>query len=119
MCTSLIFYYREHLRRVHSPEISCYRCGSTFEGHPDLELHLNLGNDEGPACIVRRLPALRSMTPEMMSQLAIRGKRLSSLSEEEKWFKIYRMLFPDDPKPSTRPCMSTHKNFINILKLTL
>jgi hypothetical protein len=112
MCTTLTVYYREHLRRVHSPEISCYRCGSTFEVQPDLELHLNLGNDERPACIVRKLPTLRSMTPEMMSQLAIRGKRLSSLSEEEKWFKIYQMLFPDDPKPSTRPCMSTHKIFI-------
>ncbi|KAE9381209.1 hypothetical protein N431DRAFT_457818 [Stipitochalara longipes BDJ] len=91
---------KEHLNRVHSPEIACARCGTTFRKQQDLDMHLDLRNEGGPECPILDLPASRTMTTDMITQLSRRGKRLS---EEEKWFKIYKILFPNDPKPSTRP----------------
>jgi hypothetical protein len=106
MDTTLMHLVREHLRRTHSPKISCPRCGLAFKKQYDLEVHLNLRNEKGPECPVLDLPAPRSMTPDMVAQLAERGKRETNISEEEKWYKIYQILFPNDLSPTTGACMS-------------
>jgi hypothetical protein len=112
MDSILIHRVREHLRRTHSPKITCARCGLAFKKQLDLDVHLNLRNEVGPECPVLDLPAPRSMTPDMVAQLAERGKRETNVSEEEKWYKIYQILFPNDLRPTTGACMSFSRTII-------
>jgi hypothetical protein len=94
--------FREHLRRVHSPEIICARCGSKFAEQIDLENHLR--HEDGPECRILDLPLPKSMTPSMKEKLSKRGKHEKNLSEEEKWSNIYKLLFPNEPLPTTGIC---------------
>ena len=96
---------REHLYRVHSTEITCPRCGSRFRSQTALDSHLvDLMNDKSGPCEIQDLPPPRTMTQSMERKLRDRT-RPRNCSEEEKWFNIYRSLFPDDSLvPLVRAC---------------
>jgi hypothetical protein len=68
----------------------------------DLETHLK--HEDGPECPNNNLPPPKSMTASMKRKLSVRGKRDKNISEEDKWYDIYKLLFPNERRPTTSPC---------------
>ncbi|KAI1156454.1 hypothetical protein F4825DRAFT_404087 [Nemania diffusa] len=83
---------KEHLNRCHTqPKNQCNRCHETFKSADGLAAHqrsqvtCNVSHARSPPGI---------MTTDQWD--AVRSRKQSNMSTEEKWKSIYRILFPDD-----------------------
>lgn len=82
----------------------CIRCKETFETPEALKSHMEVPNKELlVSCELRDGPYPEGITPEMDKQISRRSATKSS--EEERWSKIYEILFPGEliPKPCEPP----------------
>lgn len=92
---SKISYVKQHLYRVHLQPLYCLRCGTTFEQQEDLSDHLT----SSTACEVRPFTTPEGLTMEQRQRLS---ERLSSkLSDEERWYAVFDIVFPGHPHPAT------------------
>jgi hypothetical protein len=89
---------REHLLRVHEGPLRCCVCGLVFSNSQKDTLTVL----ESTCRDLQLLSPLRGMTPDMKIRIRNRYKH-GRLTAEQKWFDIYRVLFPDAELPSS-PC---------------
>ncbi|KAI1126760.1 hypothetical protein F5Y10DRAFT_244258 [Nemania abortiva] len=84
---------KEHLYRKHSsPKYQCPRCFDEFKDNSRLREHQR----SVIPCPVQTKNNLgvKSINPEQMIRLKKRSRRLS---DEEKWYEMYRIIFDVDP----------------------
>ncbi|KAH8880044.1 hypothetical protein GQ53DRAFT_549144 [Thozetella sp. PMI_491] len=80
---------KEHLYRNHKLPIHCNRCGSVMSTNADLIAHQR----QAIACEVQLVNLPEGIDDNQEKALR---KRLRGASEEEKWFEIYKIIFPDE-----------------------
>ncbi|OTB07853.1 hypothetical protein M426DRAFT_267087 [Hypoxylon sp. CI-4A] len=91
---------RQHIRRRHVQQDHCIICGTVFiyptdrEGHDAYLCHPNLFYFPGA-------------TAEQIAQMGSRAGDPSARSEEERWYQIWAILFPNSPSPES-PYLSVH-----------
>jgi hypothetical protein len=85
-----ISHLKMHLDRRHTPKFYCDRCYSIFENRERKEEHLSIVN-----CRFSRDAKLDGITREQKDELS-RKRRGSA---EERWFKVWDILFPSIPRP--------------------
>lgn len=100
---SKISYVKQHLYRVHLQPLYCSRCGTTWYDIPGaaaaaadaLAAHMR----SPTPCQVRTFPTPEGLTAAQRARL---GVRLSSkLSDEERWYAVFDIVFPGQPRPAT------------------
>jgi hypothetical protein len=86
--------------RRHELPIRCARCKVVFEDEPSVQNHL----EELESCQVIKTEDFDGYNKEQEKQLR-RRKRPPNQTEEDKWFEMYRILFPEDEQDSLpSPC---------------
>lgn len=88
----LLTVYREHLYRSHKLEIRCPRCCEVFESDKALIQHQRASSE----CPVRSEPLGEGFNESQEKRLRSRKRDQEAVNEEDKWRKVYRILFPDD-----------------------
>jgi hypothetical protein len=84
---------KQHLNREHIPEYYCQRCFKTdFRTKQDHQSHVNLS-----ACPIEDPTVLNGLSPQQQRQLSRKSNR--SFSEEEQWFAMWIILFPNIQRP--------------------
>ncbi|WXC42854.1 hypothetical protein QX201_002630 [Fusarium graminearum] len=120
---------KEHIFRKHGPpEFQCSRCFADFESHSRLEKHRR----NKVACEVRDRPSSPPHVDEgTMQLLKQRKKSTNPLTEIDKWYTVYKIIFPHEtqvPSPYyelnekglTSPSEATAREmFLENLKETL
>ncbi len=72
-----------------------------FKEKAGLDSHVMVDRED--ICEAQTDPLPEGITPEQERQLRSRKKPARVQSEESKWCHIYRLLFPNQPIPSS-PC---------------
>ncbi|KAF4981681.1 hypothetical protein FZEAL_2568 [Fusarium zealandicum] len=89
---STVHRIKEHIYRYHKVPIHCDRCFSLFKTEKQLKEHRR----EAVSCLVvnppRRMPGIDT---EMKERLKCR-QGIQNATEETKWQKMYRILFPEE-----------------------
>ena len=89
---------REHLKRNHSLSFMCPRCHETFNQQNELDNHLIDLDTNG--CEVLGQPLPKGITPGVMAMIMKRGDMKGRKpTDEQRWFEIYQLIFPEDPTP--------------------
>ncbi|UZP35043.1 hypothetical protein NXS19_002859 [Fusarium pseudograminearum] len=85
---------KEHIFRKHGPpEFQCSRCFADFESHSRLEEHRR----SKVACEVRDRPSSPPHVDEgTMQLLKQRKKSTNPLTEIDKWYTVYKIIFPHE-----------------------
>ncbi|KAH7121823.1 hypothetical protein B0J13DRAFT_158888 [Dactylonectria estremocensis] len=84
---------KQHLIRKHTPEHYCNRCLVVFPSEEGLETHLT-----SQIC-ARGITKLEGISYEQRKKLQCKSNRDSS--ESERWFAIWTIIFPNEPRPSS------------------
>ena len=82
----------------------CQRCGEAFQGDDALQLH---GRSVDCTRATFLLP-VDGITREQGDKLRTRRRGRPTRTEDEMWFSVYKVLFPDDdsltiPKTPCKP----------------
>lgn len=93
---SKISYVKQHLQLVHAPEFYCQRCLDVFENEQNLEAHTSALN---VACTRDGSKSLNGITYQQRGKLAFKSK--VQLSESDRWFVIWDIVFPKNPRPAS------------------
>ncbi|KAG8676408.1 hypothetical protein FPOAC1_002411 [Fusarium poae] len=85
---------KEHIFRKHAaPEFQCSRCFTDFERHSDLDEHQR----STVACEVRDRPsAPLHVDKGTMQLLKQRKKSTGPVTESDKWYTMYEIIFPHE-----------------------
>ncbi|KAF2102943.1 hypothetical protein NA57DRAFT_71927 [Rhizodiscina lignyota] len=84
---------KEHLYRRHTRPIACSRCGCQFQSESELFGH----QQQTVPCELNQTRVLEGLTKDQEREL--RSKRTkSNKCTEEKWCRVYRILFPQVPE---------------------
>lgn len=78
----------------------CQRCKILFRNQEEVSSHLK----EVKGCELREMEIGDGVTNEIVEQLKSKKKAHRDETEEDRWHKIYKLLFPECPGPS--PCES-------------
>ncbi|KAH7140292.1 hypothetical protein B0J13DRAFT_63013 [Dactylonectria estremocensis] len=89
---------KQHLVRVHVPKFYCPRCLATFEESERFNAHIM--DPSGYTCIPNPLGRLDGISREQQSQISRKSGR-PALSERQKWFKLWDILFRGTSYPSS------------------
>ncbi|KAK4198043.1 hypothetical protein QBC40DRAFT_332113 [Triangularia verruculosa] len=84
---------KQHLERKHHPDYYCERCKVVFLEQDDHHQHLT------QVCTLVENATLNGITHQQHRQLSRRSD--SDLSEEDKWFAMWDIVFPGKPRPSS------------------
>ena len=95
MILSRVRDVKQHLSRKHSPKLYCDRCKTIFPDEQSCEEHV--AQEDGRSCTP--YSQLDGILHQQQSQLS--RKSNPKLSEEEQWFAIWDILFPDRPRPTS------------------
>ncbi|KAL3417091.1 hypothetical protein PVAG01_11091 [Phlyctema vagabunda] len=87
---------KEHIYRKHKAAIQCVRCWIFFKSQDDLNIHLSAIN----ICNVRPGQPIEGVSPDMVARLRSRKKFSADQTEEDRWRRMYEMLFPNEDIPS-------------------
>jgi hypothetical protein len=87
---------KQHLYRRHAPPHYCQRCFSTFKDDASRKTHVNSCQSEGTTV----LDGISYYQRELLRQ-----KSKAGLSDADKWFAIWKLLFP-----GRRPPISAYLN---------
>ncbi|KAK3320496.1 kinase-like domain-containing protein [Cercophora scortea] len=97
------FRVKEHIQRCHTPAsfknpLGCHRCLREFESANLLYKH----SREEPQCLIRA-PEIINGQLSLEQALSLRSmkKRRTDMTEEDKWFEIFRILFPSKDLPAS------------------
>jgi hypothetical protein len=83
---------KQHLWFAHRRSPFCPICGDFFPTTADCDQHIR-----ARSCTVRTVPDIEGISIEQMKLLA---RRLNAeLSQEEKWFAVWDVVFPEVPRP--------------------
>ena len=97
-------YLKQHLVRAHSAATYCPRCGQEFPGS-DSASELNRHLSQVSACKFRTFSLGGKMTSETKNKVLDAKERKGAngrkLNDEEKWFRVYGILFPDAVPPKS------------------
>lgn len=87
---------KQHLSRVHTPTFYCQRCLTVFANEDEYSSHISPNG-----CRFEPLPSdgAHFVTFEVRTQLL--RKQSPLLSEKQRWFAIWDMLFPRCPQPQS------------------
>ncbi|OTB17740.1 hypothetical protein K445DRAFT_9597 [Daldinia sp. EC12] len=88
---------RQHVIRRHMQAIHCPRCFMTFDRQPELEYHFR----QSSPCPIKNSQDLEGVTADQVELLRRASKFLRSISDEEKWYRIWDILFPDILRPAS------------------
>lgn len=92
---SKISYVKQHLYRVHLQPLYCQRCGVTYQRQEDLSEHMR----STTPCELVSFTVPEGLTMEQRRRLS---ERLSSkLTDEERWYAVFEIVFPGHPHPAT------------------
>ncbi|KAG8357684.1 hypothetical protein FVEN_g4429 [Fusarium venenatum] len=85
---------KEHIFRKHgAPEFQCARCFTDFENDSDLDEHRR----NTVACEVRDRPSAPPRVDKgMMQLLKQRKKSTTPVTEMDKWYTVYKIIFPHE-----------------------
>lgn len=88
-----------HLNRKHKQSASeyCQRCWIAFENKAHKDAHLS--DDSGQSC--RYNPAARPAGIDNAMAVSLSKKSKRDQSIEDRWFAIWDIVFPDQPRPSS------------------
>ena len=89
-----ISYVKQHLSRSHRTPIYCPVCREVFENEVDRDAHNRLRS-----CEERPAAHLEGGLEGQRKQLQKRGP--TKMSEEEQWFIIWDIIFPEIPRPQS------------------
>lgn len=93
-----LHFNREHIYRKHrSPQ--CLLCGEVFDRNEEYREHLHMRSCTPPENGFPTLVIHNGQENAMRSRQGLRG-----LSEEEKWHRIYLIIFPGAHRPYPSPC---------------
>jgi hypothetical protein len=83
---------KQHLWFAHRRSPFCPICGEIFPTTAGRDQHIR-----ARSCTVRTVPDIEGISIEQMKLLA---RRLNAeLSQEERWFAVWDVVFPDVPRP--------------------
>ncbi|KAK5660199.1 hypothetical protein OQA88_13669 [Cercophora sp. LCS_1] len=92
-------YVKQHLLRNHGSEFMCQRCAEDFGSESLLRRHVSASEP----CEYREAPAdgkMKSATQDAVKNIRSRkGAGGQALSDEDRWFEVYSILFPNEPLP--------------------
>jgi hypothetical protein len=86
---------KQHIKKCHQQPIHCDRCSRTFSTRPELKEHARME----PRCPLNDELEWDGTTEDQREELHKRTSR--KLSEKEKWYQIYAVLFPGAPVPDS------------------
>lgn len=91
-----------HVYRNHKRPIHCSRCFAIFDTIGLLTEHIR----KEPPCATQEPRAFDGIDDVQMARLRSRKQTSNTvLNEEDKWRKMYRIIFPDeDPAKAPSPC---------------
>ncbi|KAF1994367.1 hypothetical protein P154DRAFT_447722 [Amniculicola lignicola CBS 123094] len=84
---------KEHLYRRHLLPIQCNRCCATFSTEPLLREHQR----DARGCEIREQAPLEGFNKDQERKLKSKRRSPVVQTEEDKWKRVYHILFPDDP----------------------
>ncbi|KAK4034874.1 hypothetical protein C8A01DRAFT_18393 [Parachaetomium inaequale] len=84
---------KQHLGRKHAPEFYCERCRAIF---PNEETHRRHHDSQSCTPQPHRFAGITHQQQRRLSR-----KSRSSLSEAERWFDIWDIVFPGQPRPAS------------------
>ncbi len=87
---------KQHLMRNHVPEFYCQRCLVIFQDDESHTAHIMCPGEYG--CAPDPLARLNGISSRQHQQLS-RKPKTSALSESDKWYTIWDIVFPDQPRP--------------------
>jgi hypothetical protein len=87
---------KEHLYRKHKAPIQCVRCWIFFQTQDDLDIHIAAK----VICALRVGQPVEGITPAMVLKLKSRKKSSMDQTEEARWGRMYKTLFPNAETPS-------------------
>ena len=85
----------QHLNRNHRQPLYCDRCGAIFPTLEGLSLH---GRSEEP-CMRGAAFSYDGISRDQ--RFLLRGTRTRGLTEAERWFRIWDIVFPKVPRPES------------------
>ncbi|KAI1176104.1 hypothetical protein F4777DRAFT_286880 [Nemania sp. FL0916] len=86
---------KEHLDRNHCLPISCLRCYAPFGTEAERDVHMRSAEQ----CELRDPPApIEGFNFSQRIELRSRPRGLKSMSEPQKWRRVYLILFPGTPE---------------------
>ncbi|KAK6852896.1 hypothetical protein PG995_011447 [Apiospora arundinis] len=85
---------KQHISRSHYHENHCEKCKAVFAESIQLQAHL-----EHEQCQWRGLEVLEGITHQQRSSLTKKSK--TQHSESERWFAIWKLIFPGRQSPSS------------------
>ncbi|KAJ2989203.1 hypothetical protein NUW58_g3592 [Xylaria curta] len=86
---------KEHLDRNHCLPISCLRCYAPFDTEAERDFHMRSAEQ----CELRDPPApIEGFNASQRVELKSRPRSLKSMSEPQKWRRVYLILFPGTPE---------------------
>ncbi|KAJ8130191.1 hypothetical protein O1611_g3438 [Lasiodiplodia mahajangana] len=94
LCHKRIRDVKQHLHRRHTPEYYCPRCFETFHDSQRYEVHV------ASSVPCQRQTGVQLDGISIAQNKELRKKSDRKLDEEQQWFAIWDILFPDQ----TRPC---------------
>ncbi|KAK4208984.1 hypothetical protein QBC37DRAFT_391574 [Rhypophila decipiens] len=80
---------KEHLYRTHAVPIHCHRCGTILKSETDLRNHQR--QPEG--CEIKLVDLPEGFDKAQEAELR---KKKHGETEEERWYAMYKILFPDE-----------------------
>ncbi|GAB1311482.1 hypothetical protein MFIFM68171_01692 [Madurella fahalii] len=84
---------KQHLSRRHTPDFYCEFCMAVFSDQEDHQRHV-----QSRSCSYRSCK-FTGITHQQHRQLSRRSK--PNLSEQERWFAIWDIVFPSHPRPAS------------------
>ncbi|KXH34260.1 hypothetical protein CNYM01_01065 [Colletotrichum nymphaeae SA-01] len=89
---------KQHLKRKHTPDDYCNRCLSIFDDEESLTQHVS--QPDGFGCqLAPEGRMLDGITHRQSRDLS--RKANAELSEEQQWFAIWDIVFPQKPRPES------------------
>ncbi|KAK1493284.1 hypothetical protein CTAM01_09428 [Colletotrichum tamarilloi] len=89
---------KQHLKRKHAPDDYCNRCLRIFDDEESLTQHVS--QPDGFGCqLAPEGRALEGITHTQSRDLS--RKANAELSEEQQWFAIWDIVFPQKPRPES------------------
>ncbi|KAF3002225.1 histone methyltransferase set2 [Neopestalotiopsis sp. 37M] len=85
---------KQHLKRIHTPQFYCQFCYVIFKDSQAQEQHVVQRSCE-------RLTGAKfeGITPDQEHELSRKPKSEVKLTEEQKWYRIWAIVFPNHPRP--------------------
>lgn len=115
-------YPREHIKRCHTPEYlkdrsPCLRCHEGFKTNELLAQHLR----EEQQCLNKSPEIIVGWVTLEQAENLRSTKRKLGMSDEEKWFEMYQILFPshDLSTMTLTPCKSRRCSLVTLFTPTL